>query len=86
MQTTSDNTQINPLYTFHRLNQIGTNKAQRLAAEFTTFTNAIQSTVFGTGSVVGSREWSIVMTKLEEAAFFAKKVMSMQIENQDSVN
>lgn len=28
------------------------------------------------------REWSIALTKLEEAAFFAKKAMAKQPENQ----
>lgn len=70
--------QINPLFASHILNDKGIEKAKALAGEFHGFLCSLEGML---GNPEG-REWSIVKTKLEEAAFFAKKAMAVRPENQ----
>ncbi len=72
---------IDPLFTFHRLNPSGIDKAVMIAELFTDLKNRL--------SILcpeNTREFAIVKTKLEEASFFAKKSMAGDKTNQESVN
>lgn len=84
--TSGTQPQINPLFASHLLNETGIGKAQRMAELFHNFTDELHTTIWnGMGSTQQGwegREWSIVKTKLEEAAFFAKKAMAVQKDNQ----
>lgn len=62
----------NPLFRVHKLNQTGLTLASVMAEQFEKLHNDLEPVCKGSG-----REWSIVKTKLEEAAFFAKKAMAM---------
>jgi len=65
-----------PLFKVHRLNENGLKKAEEIAAAFNDCLIRLRS------MCADGREFSIVKTKLEEAAFFAKKSMANQSENQ----
>lgn len=64
----------------HMLNEVGKEKARHLAEIFSHALDQIEA-IAGTGG----REIAIVRTKLEEAAFFAKRAMAQQAENQQEV-
>lgn len=68
---------MHPAFTVHMLNDIGKAKANELASLFNKLLEDIEHIIPG-----GSREKSIVITKLEEASFFAKKAMASLTENQ----
>lgn len=68
--------QIDPLFRVHILNETGIAKARRIAAAFNDLLMVLNEVC------VPGRERSLVYTKLEEAAFFAKKSMASQDENQ----
>jgi hypothetical protein len=61
----------------HMLNEDGKKKALAIATEFDNLLNNL----FQIG--MAGREAAIVITKLEEACFFAKKSMANQKENQN---
>ena len=65
-----------PLFEVHRLNEDGLKKAAEIAEAFTELLGDLAMWC------PASREWSIAKTKLEEAAFFAKKAMATAPENQ----
>ena len=71
--------QINSLFTFHKLNQKGIDRAVTIAEAYTTLVNLINELVPN-----NSREKSVAFTKLEEASFFTKKAMAQLEENQES--
>lgn len=71
---------VNPIEV-HMLNEVGKQKAKDIATAFDNLLMALTSSTFGSLCPQG-RELSLVKTKLEEAAFFAKKAMAMQPENQ----
>lgn len=66
-----------PLFQVHRLNEDGLKKADEIAAGFNNLLLHLKNGLCGEG-----REFSIVRTKLEEAAFFAKKAMANDPANQ----
>ena len=66
------------LFEVHRLNDQGMKNATAIAEAFDRLLRDL------VGLCPAGRESSIVRTKLEEAAFFAKKAMAMQRENQQS--
>lgn len=68
---------VSSLFEVHRLNEEGLQKAELIAQAFDTLLNGL-----ATVCNAEDREFSIVRTKLEEAAFFAKKSMAKQSENQ----
>lgn len=68
--------EIDPLFEVHTLTEGGIAKAQTIARTFNDCLTTLR-TLCGPG-----REFAIVQTKLEEAAFFAKKAMAKQPENQ----
>jgi hypothetical protein len=68
---------IDSLFQVHILNERGKGQAVAIANAFTRLLDEI-STMSEPG-----REWSIVKTKLEEAAFFAKKAMANDPRNQE---
>lgn len=68
---------FNPLFEVHKLNQDGFHRASVIAERFDTLLADL------TLICPESREFLICKTKLEEAAFFAKKAMANQPENQD---
>lgn len=63
---------IDPLFKVHRLNEDGMKRAEEIAATFNDCLNRLR------GMCAEGREFAIVKTKLEEAAFFAKKAMANQ--------
>lgn len=65
-----------PLFRVHRLNEDGLKKADEIAAAFNDCLNRLR------GMCSEGREFALVKTKLEEAAFFAKKSMANVAENQ----
>lgn len=67
---------IDPLFQFHKLNERGVAQAQDVAIYFSCLLDSL------TAVCPASREFSIVKTKLEEAAFFAKKSIANVPENQ----
>jgi hypothetical protein len=71
---------VNKEFTFHKLNDTGIHLACKIAQAFDDCMNSLT-----TLCPVGTREFSIVKTKLEEACFFAKKAMANCIENQSNL-
>jgi hypothetical protein len=67
---------MNKEFQVHPLNEQGKNKASRIAELFDGLLNDLYH--FG----LEGRELAIVKTKLEEACFFAKKGIAVQLENQ----
>ena len=67
---------IDTLFQVHRLNEDGMKKAEEIASTFNECLRVLKT------MCPDGREFSIVKTKLEEAAFFAKKSMAAQKENQ----
>ncbi len=65
-----------PAFTVHMLNEIGRTKAGAIAKVFDDAVTALFELCPG-----GGREWSLVLTKLEEACFFAKKAMANDTAN-----
>lgn len=68
---------MRPEFAVHMLNEVGKIKANTIAVRFETLLNELEALIGP-----GGREMSIVRTKLEEAAFFAKKAMAVQAVNQ----
>lgn len=66
---------MHPAFQVHMLNEIGKEKANAIAEAFDSLVAAL------TPLCPASREFSLVLTKLEEASFFAKKAMANQSEN-----
>lgn len=64
------------------LNDIGKEKAAQLASAFNTLVERVD---FIVPAVNRGREYSIFITKLEEASFFAKKAMAIQTANQQEI-
>lgn len=67
---------IDPLFQFHRLNEGGIKMAEEIAIDFSLLLNSLRKIC------PDGREFSIVKTKLEEAAFFAKKAVAHDPKNQ----
>jgi hypothetical protein len=65
-----------PEFEVHRLNEAGMAKAVQIAGDFSSLLGSL-TTICPAG-----REMAIVRTKLEEAAFFAKKAMAKEPANQ----
>lgn len=72
---------ISPLFEVHILNDEGIAKAKGIARAFDSLLITLEEVCLENGKL-GSREFSIVRTKLEEAAFFAKKAMALLPQNQ----
>lgn len=78
---------IRPEFAVHRLNALGMAKAEGLAEAFSQLLSSIEA-VMGSqnyvadGPPTGAREIALVRTKLEEAAFFAKRAIAVRPENQ----
>lgn len=70
-----------PEFATHLLNDGGIMKARAMAARFSELVDWLE----GSGMCVMSRELSIAKTKLEEACFFAKKAMAINLVNQKSI-
>lgn len=67
---------MNPEFEVHLLNKEGIAKAQKIASIFDSALNSLLE-------VIPPRRYlSIVRTKLEEAAFFAKKGLAIDRDNQ----
>lgn len=64
------------LFTVHRLNERGLEKAQTIANGFDALVETLQLVC------PDGREMSIVKTKLQEACFFAKRAMANDVSNQ----
>ncbi|HEY5657924.1 MAG TPA: hypothetical protein VIY27_09060 [Myxococcota bacterium] len=64
-------------FNVHILNEDGIDKARRIGSVFTLTLEGIEEICGADG-----REMAIVRTKLQEAAFFAKRAMALRAENQ----
>ena len=67
---------VNPLFSFHKLNEDGIQRAVAIAKAFDELLKTLNEIC------PDGREFSIVKTKLEEASFFAKKSIANVPENQ----
>lgn len=75
--------QINPRFASHLLNDVGVSKAKRIAILFDVLLGDLKTGLIAeVGDGRDSREFMVALDKLEEAAFFAKKAMATQKENQ----
>lgn len=70
---------IDPLFSYHQLNETGVQNANRVSQVFDTLLQELR-TLCPEG-----REFSIVKTKLEEASFFAKKSVANVAANQKEI-
>ena len=70
-------TEIRKEFDVHLLNEGGIGKAKEIGMAFTAHLDRLEY-ICGTEG----REMSIVRTKLQEAAFFAKRAMAVKEENQ----
>jgi hypothetical protein len=68
---------VDSLFAYHRLNELGTKKAEAVAEAFTTLLNSLRSLC-----PENTREFSLVKTQLEAACFYAKKSVALEPENQ----
>jgi len=68
---------MDALFQVHRLNDEGMKKAEMIASAFDRLLTELKPLC------AEGREFAIVKTKLEEAAFFAKKAMSTVAKHQD---
>ena len=68
---------VNPLFQSHKLNAAGVAKSQEISEVFDVLLGWLRPLC-----TVG-REFALVQTKLEEAAFYAKKAMAFDIINQE---
>ena len=64
-------------FSVHLLNPQGIKKAEALAEVFSVALSGIEALCGPEG-----REMAIVKTKMQEAAFFAKRAMAIRVENQ----
>lgn len=64
-------------FAVHKLNDLGFEKAAIIRDSFDCLLNVLDQVC------VEGREFSIAKTKLEEACFFAKKAMAINLNNQD---
>lgn len=69
---------MHPEFEVHMLNETGKARARAIALAFDQLLTNLEA------AGVDGREGAIVRTKLEEAAFFAKKSMAKKKENQDA--
>jgi hypothetical protein len=67
---------VDPLFSFAPYSTVGREKAVAVAEKFTAFLYELEELLPG-----GSREVSIIRTKLEEASFYAKKALRNYKEN-----
>jgi len=66
----------------HLLNDEGKQKAVEIAEAFDGLLTRLKEIIPLREMANGAREMAVTTTKLEEACFFAKKAMALQIENQ----
>lgn len=71
---------MNKEFAVHKLNEAGFEKVNATASAFDVLLETLKS------FCNESREFSITKTKLEEAAFFAKKSIAAQPENQIEIS
>ena len=67
---------IKPLFQYHALNETGKKEVEWISVWFSDLLGSLEAIC------PAGRELSIVKTKLEEAAFFAKKSVSMLSDRQ----
>ena len=75
----STDTSRNEQFAVTRLNEIGLQKSALIRDHFDNLLNQLQLDL-----CVEGREFNIVKTKLEEACFFAKKAMAINLVNQQN--
>lgn len=68
----------NPEFATHMLNPMGKEKAKEIQAIFDHALNRLELVC------TQGREFAITKTKLEEACFFAKKAMAINLNNQET--
>jgi hypothetical protein len=67
----------NPEFAVHMLNEVGKAKANIIRGAFDDCLNTLA------GVCTTGREFAVTKTKLEEACFFAKKAMAVNLSNQE---
>ena len=70
---------MRPKFAVHKLNEEGQQRAQMISESFDSLVSTLN------GICMDCREYSIAKTKLEEACFFAKKAMAINLANQDNI-
>lgn len=82
----SEQHHIRQEFAVHMLNADGVGRATAIAVTLTECLDALEGIILtkpaGADSKIGAREVAVMRTKLEEAAFFAKRAMAMQPWNQ----
>lgn len=73
--------EIRDEFAVHMLNDAGKARAADIAKQFSVCLVNLEAIIGA-----GGREMAIVRTKLQEAAFFAKRAMAVQTENQEPGN
>ncbi len=74
------------MFEVHRLNAGGFSRAEDLAQAFDDVEQRMSEAVgpiADGGRGVGGRELALARTKLQEACFWAKRAMALQVENQE---
>lgn len=69
----------NEQFGVHKLSQVGFVKSEKIRYSFDVLLNELSEIL---GDCKGEREFNIVKTKLEEACFFSKKSMAINLNNQ----
>lgn len=69
------------MFEFHKLNARGIAKVEGIASGFKQLVEILTNPFYEI-EIPEGRELAIVKTKLEEACFFAKKALAIQLENQ----
>lgn len=67
-----------PEFEVHKLNQVGQENAKDIGFLFTEFMDKLEAY-----TSASPRHNALVKTKLEEACFFAKKAMALNLDNQE---
>lgn len=67
---------MKPEFQVHKLNSRGLDKATQLAEAFSELLVKVEAVIPSS-----SRERSLVITKLQEACFFAKRAIAVELEN-----
>lgn len=69
---------VRPEFTVHLLNAAGLDKARALGESFSRLLTEVEE------MIPPGRERALVTTKLQEAAFWAKRGMAIDVTNQDA--
>ncbi len=75
--------EVSPLFAAHRLTDSGLARCRQIADEFTELELTLMKLISPDNYRSTGREISLMKTKLEEAAFYCKKALAIQPQNQE---